>query len=302
MAEVFFVTTTCFDAQGALDLGMQRRVWERIVAAGVGLYVGSASPGEGYALEREEVCALLRLAVEVGGGRVLVRAMGVEPRTGAEMVEMLAVATDCGVDAAQIYSLDVGHGGRPTQAELEHYLRRSIESTGLPVVLSSHMSMGYLLPPALVEEFARDYENLVGINVTTPEIAYLGDIVERLRGRLEICVGGPMHAMTALALGGDGYLCTEAGFVPELCRAVVTHWDAEEFRDAHVAFGEVIRWMRATSCVTGMSVRRTKAMLALQGLGLSGIRDPHAPLDAAEIDALREELERWGLRWEADTR
>ena len=70
MTHVFFVTTTCFDAQGALDLGMQRAVWERTSAAGVGLYVGSASPGEGYALERDEVSALLRLAVEVGGGVV----------------------------------------------------------------------------------------------------------------------------------------------------------------------------------------------------------------------------------------
>jgi len=299
MSQAFLVTISCFDAEGALDLGMQRALWERCVAAGVGLYVGSASPGEGYSLDRDEVGALLRLAVEVGGGRVPVRSMGVEPRTGAHMRDLLALASDSGVDAAQVYSLDVGHGGRPTEGELERYLRESIESSRLPLVLSSHMSMGYLLPPALVEELAKDYEQLVGINVTTPEVPYLCEVVERVGDRLEICVGGPMHAITALALGGDGYLCTEAAFVPSLCAEVVRHWDAGKFPEAYAAYADVMKWMRATtSCVEGMSVRRTKAMLALQGLGHSGIRDPFSAIEPAEIETLRQELTRRGLDWD----
>jgi 4-hydroxy-tetrahydrodipicolinate synthase len=298
MSQAFLVTISCFDAEGRLDLGMQRAVWERSIAAGVGLYVGSASPGEGYALERDEVGALLRLAVEMGGGRVPVRAMGVEPRTGAQMLDLLSLAADSGVDAAQIYSLDIGHGGRPTEIELERYLRLAIEASQIPVVLSSHMSVGYLVPPALVERLAKDYAQLVGINVTTPEIPYLCDIIDRVGGRLEICVGGPMHAMTVLALGGDGFLCTEAAFVPALCSALAAHWDSGEFGEAHVAYAEIMHWLCATCCVPGMSVRRTKAMLALQGVCESSIRDPHAELEPAEIETLRHELRRQGLRWE----
>ena len=295
MSQAYFVSTTCMKEDGSLDLDAQRRLWEHVVSAGVGLYVGSASPGEGYALERDEVGALLRLAAEVGVGRVPVRAMGVEPRTGAEMRDLLTLAAESGAEASQIYSLDMGHGGRPTDRELEHYLRSSIEAAPIPVVLSAHMSMGYLLPPVLVEQLAKDYDQLQGINVSSPDILYLCEIVDRVGGRLEICVGGPMHAMTALALGAQGFLCTEAAFVPELCQRVVQCWDAGEHPAAHAAYAEVMRWLRHTSVIEGMSVRRTKAMLFLQGLEAYGLRDPHAALRQEEIDTLRETLGRKAL-------
>jgi 4-hydroxy-tetrahydrodipicolinate synthase len=295
VAQTLLCTITCFDARGELDLAAQRRVWERAAAAGVGLYVAGSSPGEGYALARDEVATLLRLAVEIAGKRVPVRAMGVEPHSAAQMAEFLALAATTGVDAAQIYSLDMGHGGKPTAAELERYLRTTIEASALPVVLSSHMYNGYMLPPTLVEKLAAEYAQLIGINVTTHEVQYTSELVERLRGRLEICVGGPMHALAALALGADGYLCTEAAFVPKLCRALTACWDAGDFAGAHAAYAEVIRWMRASVAVPGMSARRTKAMLALQGIGDAGVREPHAPITAAELAALRASVASHGL-------
>jgi 4-hydroxy-tetrahydrodipicolinate synthase len=295
MARTFLCTVSCFDARGALDLAAQRRVWERAAAANVGLYVAGSSPGEGYALARDEVVMLLRLAVEVAAGRVPVRAMGVEPHSAAQMAEFLRLAATTGVDAAQIYSLDMGHGGRPSDDELESYLRSAIEASELPVVLSSHMYNGYLLPPALVEKLAAEYAQIAGINVTTHEVQYTSELVERLRGRLEICVGGPMHALTALALGADGYLCTEAAFVPELCRALAARWEHGDFAGAHAAYAELIRWMRASAAVKGMSVRRTKAMLALQGIGDAGVREPHAPVTSADLEALSASLARHGL-------
>jgi len=295
VGRTFLCTVTCFDARGALDTAAQAALWERVASAGIGLYVAGSSPGEGYALRREEVAELLRLAVRVARGRVPVRAMGVEPHSAAQMQEFLALAADTGADAAQIYSLDMGHGGKPGERELERYLRGTIEASRLPVVLSSHLYAGYLLPPALVEELAKRHAQLVGINVTTPDVPYLSEIVERLRGRLEICVGGPMHAMTALAMGADGFLCTEAAFVPELCGAVVPHFEAGRFAECHAAYAQVIRWMRAASCVGGMSVRRTKAAMAVFGMAGTGIREPHAPLEPAEIERLRAELRRCGL-------
>ena len=34
MSQAFFVSTTCFDEEGALDLAAQRRLWEHVVGAG----------------------------------------------------------------------------------------------------------------------------------------------------------------------------------------------------------------------------------------------------------------------------
>src|SRR4029453_4567340 len=105
-----------------------------------------------------------------------------------------------GVDAAQIYSLDIGHGGRPTSDTQERYFRTALEAPRLPSIVSSHFFGGYVL--------------LVGFNVTSPEIPYLVRVLEAVGGRAEVHVGGPMHALTALALGGQGFLSSEANYVP----------------------------------------------------------------------------------------
>jgi len=295
VGRAWLCSVTCFDASGALDLAAQATLWERAARAGVGIYVAGSSPGEGYALRPDEVVALLGLGIEVARGRVPIRAMGVEPRHAPQMLELLALAKQGGADAAQIYSLDVGHGGKPTASELERYLRRSLEASAIPVALSSHAFIGYLLPVSLIEQLAREYPHLVGVNVTTPDIPYLSEVVDRLRGRLEICVGGPMHVVTALALGADGFLSTEAALVPARCAELVAAFARGDHAAGFAAHAELMRWMRATSVVPGASVRRTKAAMAVLGLAGTGVREPHAPLEITEIDALRTELRRLGL-------
>src|SRR5690349_3064009 len=112
-------TVTCFADDGRIDDASMRAHFVRIAQAGVGLYVGSPSPGEGATLTPKELAHLLSLAKEAAGGRVAVRAMGVEPRHSAEMKSLVAIAADAGVDAVQIYSLDIGHGVKPSPDELE---------------------------------------------------------------------------------------------------------------------------------------------------------------------------------------
>ena len=101
--------------------------------AGVGVYLGGGGSGEGFTLDDDEARRVLEIGVDQIGGRVPVRAMGIEPRTAQQMIDYIGVAAEAGVDAAQIYSLDPGHGHRPTPAEIEAYLRAVLESTVAPL-------------------------------------------------------------------------------------------------------------------------------------------------------------------------
>ncbi len=101
----FCCSITPFAADGSLDERALRAHFARLSAAGVGVYVAGSSPGEGYALSRDEVRRCLEIAVAELRGRVPVRAMGVEPRSARDMVEHTALAAACGVDAVQILSL-----------------------------------------------------------------------------------------------------------------------------------------------------------------------------------------------------
>jgi len=281
---------TCFDSGGRIDDAAMRAHFDRIAAAGAGLYVGSPSPGEGATLTAKELAHLLALAREAASGRVAVRAMGIEPHHTGEMKEFVRIAAEAKVDALQIYSLDIGHGAKPAPEEMEAYYREVLDSCPLPAVLSSHFFVGYLLPIDLIETLAGDYENLIGVNISTPDTLYLSEAISRLSPRLEIHVGGPMHTVTAIALGGNGYLSTEANIAPRLCQEVIDHFAAGGVDRAFEAYGAVMALMRAVNTMPTASVRRVKAAMRIGGMSGTALRKPYAQLRDDELTGLRREL------------
>jgi 4-hydroxy-tetrahydrodipicolinate synthase len=286
----FCCTVTCFDSDGRIDDAAMSAHFARIAEAGVGLYVGSPSPGEGCTLTAPELAHLLKLAREAAGGRVAVRAMGVEPRHTAEMKALVKVAVEAKVDAVQIYSLDIGHGVQPAPRELEAYFRAVLDACPLPAVLSSHSFVGYLVPVDMIERLARDYENLIGVNISTPDTLYLSEAIGRLSPRLEIHVGGPMHTVTALALGGNGFLSTEANISPRLCQEAIDHFRAGRIGEGFHSYAAIMALMRAVNTMATASVRRVKGAMRILAMAGTGLRQPFAPLRDEELTGLRREL------------
>src|SRR5262245_56670632 len=176
-------------------------------------------------------------------GRAPVRAMGVEPRTAREMVEHVALAAECGVDAVQIYSLDIGHGGKPAGDTVECYLRTVLDEARLTCVVSSHHFIGYTLEPELMRRLADDYEHVIGFNVTSPDLPYHVRVLGALEGRAQVHVGGPMHALSALALGANGFLSTEANYAPRLCQSLIDRTRAGDHTAAQAAYARILALM-----------------------------------------------------------
>jgi len=291
----FCCSVTPFALDGSLDAWALRAHFARLAAARVGVYVAGSSPGEGYALSRSEVSRCLEIAVEELRGRVPVRAMGVEPRTARDMVEYVSLATECGVDAVQIYSLDMGHGGRPNGATIERYFRKVLESTRIPCVVSSHHFIGYTLEPELLSALASDYEHLIGFNVTSPDLPYHLRVLEALDGRAEVHVGGPMHALSAIAMGANGFLSTEANYAPRLCQSLIDHTRSGDPAAAQAAYRRILSLMTGASEVSGMSVRYVKAAMAALGHCGPHVRDPHLPLGADELKRVAKRLAELGI-------
>ncbi len=236
----FVCTITCFDAEGELDLGAMREQLERIGNAGIGAYIGTASPGEGHSLSLDETMAFYKLAAETLKGKVPVRGMGVEPRTANDLMHRVRIAADAGLDAMQIYSVDMGHGNYPTQAELERYYRVPLEADLLPMVISAHQFSGYLPAIDVVERLINDYPNLIGFNVTS-DLGYLSRILEVAAGKVTIHVGGPMQAINVLGMGGQGFLCTEGNLLPKLVAAVIDNHKAGDLAARDAAYADLMR-------------------------------------------------------------
>lgn len=293
-ASTFVISLTPFDEAGALDEAGLRAHLRRLAAAGIGVYVGGSGSGEGYVLSADERRRLLEIAREELAGRVPVRAMGVEPRSAREMIAFGEAVAAAGLDAMQIYSLDQGHGYRPRPEELEGYLSDVLEHVSIPVVLSSHQAMGYDLPPELVDRLIARYPQVIGLNFTHPDVRALARMIDAVDGRIDLHVGGPMQAITALALGAQGYLSSEGNLAPRLCVRLIEHHARGALAERDADFARVIRLFVATQAAGGIA--GTKG--ALRRLGLPGgwPRRPRLPVDDAVADALVGVFEGLGLR------
>jgi 4-hydroxy-tetrahydrodipicolinate synthase len=264
-----------------------------MAAAGIGVYLGGGGSGEGYVLSYDETTRLLQIGVEELKGNVPVRAMGVEPRSSGEMIAFMELAAAAGVDAAQVYSLDQGHGHLPTHAEIQRYFVDVLSAASFPCVLSTHQSVGYRVPVQMVVELSDRFEHVIGINVSHQDLGYLTAMVDALGDRLEIHVGGPHLALTALSLGATGYLSSEGNLAPNLCTGVIDAFCANDARRLAQLFGKLLR-LSGTLYGAG-GIRATK--LVLNALGLPGgvPRLPQLPVADEAVPALVTAIERLGL-------
>jgi 4-hydroxy-tetrahydrodipicolinate synthase len=198
-----------------------------------------------------------------------------------------------GLDAMQVYPPDLGMGHRPRENELRGYYDDVLSSIAVPAILSTHMSLGYLLPVAMVQELASRHPHVVGVNCTTPDLAYLADLLAAVGDRLEVHVGIATQALTALALGATGYLSSEGNVAPRLCQALVEACASGDLARADDAHRRIVRLGLASQRFG--NVQAMKACLGLLGLAGGRPRRPRLPLDdpasLASLRALLEELE-----------
>ena len=283
-ASTFVISITPFTADLGFDEAGIRRHLQRMASAGIGVYLGGGGSGEGYVLTPAESRRLLEIGVEELKGIVPVRSMGTEPRSAAEMIEYVQLATAAGVDAAQIYSLDAGHGHRPTRPEIQAYFDDVLSAIETPSIVSSHQSVGYPIPVEMLAGFVDRYEHVIAINVTNQDLGYLADVIDAVNGRVDVHVGGPAQALTAWSLGATGFLSSEANLAPELCMEVVTAYRKGDAAALANRFGTLLRLYRALYAAGG--IRATKAVLGRLGLAGGYPRRPQLPITPAAVDAL----------------
>jgi 4-hydroxy-tetrahydrodipicolinate synthase len=281
---VYVISLTPFDDQERLDEPALRAHLQRMKSAGIGVYAGGAGSGEAYTLSSGELRRVLEIAVEELQGSVPVRAMGVEPRTANEMIAFGKLCAEVGVDAMQVYSLDIGHVGKPSNDEIERYLDDVLSSIAVPAVISTHFSVGYFVPVPVMARVCERYDHVIGINCTSPDINYLTQLSTTIDERIEIHTGLMTQALGALSVGASGYLTTEANVVPRLCVEVIDRYRAGDLAGLMAAYGRLLRFSDKL-LGDGGSIKATKATLRLLGLPGGIPRRPRLPLDDAAATA-----------------
>jgi len=289
----FVISLTPFTEDGELDDAGLRAHLGRLRASGIGVYLAGSGSGEGYTLTRDERRRVLEIGAGELAGLVPVRAMGVEPRTAAEVIELAEDALAAGLDATQVYSLDLGHGYVPTADEQRTYLRTVLDHAPGDLVVSTHQSVGYHYEPALLDELLANYPHIVGVNVTHRDLVYVAEVVDVVAGRVDVHVGGPLHALGATALGATGYLSSEGNLAPQLCVALVDRIDAGDPDDAVRLHQQVMEVHDATQALGG--IVGAKAALRLLGAPGGWPRPPRLPVAPERAQSLVDVLDRLGV-------
>ncbi|HUP74644.1 MAG TPA: dihydrodipicolinate synthase family protein [Acidimicrobiales bacterium] len=238
----FVISQTAFDREGEIDWSMFRAHLRRLRESGIGVYAGGGGSGEGHTLLPHEVQELLAVAAKELVGKVPARAMGVEPRTARQMIEFCRLVKASGLDAMQIYSLDMGHLGQPGPGELDLYFSEVLDAIDLPSIISTHYSVGYMIPVDLLCSLCERYDSVIGINCSIgQDFTYLVRLLAELPPHVEVHVGGPMHTLSALAMGATGYLTSEANLAPKLAQSLVELYAKGDYAGAEEAYSKVVR-------------------------------------------------------------
>jgi 4-hydroxy-tetrahydrodipicolinate synthase len=281
----FVSSITVFDETGALDEKGFRAHLNRLGEAGIGVYVAGGGSGEAYAMSHAERRRVLELGVEVLKDVVPIRLMGVEPRTAEDMIDFATAAVSCGVDAVQIYSIDVGHGGIPTDAEIASYFTEVLENLTVPCILSTHGSGDSFVPVTTLAALAHRFDHLIEINCTRDDL-YLDGLIDALHGEAGVFVGTESQSLTAFAMGASGYLSSIANLAPRTVMEVVNRYNVSDFVGTTLAYAKLMRLARLI--YTNGGVRMTKELLRHFGLPGGYTRKPRLPLPP---EAVRETAE-----------
>jgi 4-hydroxy-tetrahydrodipicolinate synthase len=274
-----------FDEANRVDEGMYRKQLRRIRDAGCSVYVAGSASGEAHTLSPEELDQVLAISAEELKGKVPFRAMGFEPRTAQQMIRFMRHVERAQIDTAQIFSLDMGHGAKPSIAEMEQYYSSVMESTSLKIYLSCHpRSMGFHLPLEMLERLCNRFPQIEGIAYGGLDMSYLAELIHRLGDRLEIHNAGPAIAVNTLSMGGNGFMGTEGNFSPELVQAVITSWQSEDFRALRESYSKLMRFASIHSRSGGGFIRSLKPLMNAFGLPGGRLRSPRLPISYDDLE------------------
>ena len=286
---IFTMSITPFGTDGKLDEAALRAHLRRVTSAGNGVLLGSPGSGEGQVMDTDELRRLYEIGVDELKGKVPVFAAGRESRGAKYLLEVAREAEAAGVDAVQVYPIDIGHGHRPTGAigaapgpELEQYYRDVLEGIGTRVHLSSHQGVGYVIPIELLDRLVRDYPHIISIMVSNDRIEYVTRVIDALGDRIKVFVS--IHNLIkAMVLGAHGCLDTVSNIAPQVASSIVREFRAGNIDAATAAWARLMRLgMVMGSDRNGNFVyatpRTIKAALKVLGLPCGEMRHPFLPI------------------------
>lgn len=269
------MATPFADAGGVATSSFRTNLLDWLSQPIAGIVV-AGSTGEAPLLDGDELLALVEIANDVRGDRLLTVGTGAESTRA--VIRMSAAAAERGADALLVRAPSY-YRGAMTLPALDGHFRRVADASPVPVLL---YHIPKFVPVELVPELVgplMEHGNVVGIKDSSGNLDNLKGLVAACGSSGSVLVGSGALLLDALRAGAVGGILGVALFATELACEVHGAWragDEERAEALQARLGPLHQ-----SIVVGCGVPGVKA--ALDRLGMYG-GAPRRPLVPAGPD------------------
>jgi len=286
---VTVAVVTPMNPDGSLNEAMLRELVEFHVDGGTDAIAPVGTTGESPTLSHEEHDRVIQIVCEQAAGRIRVMA-GTGSNSTAEAMRLTQAAKEFGVDG----SLQVApYYNKPTQEGfLEHY-RAIADAVDLPLVLYNIPGRtSKNIEPDTICRIADACPNVVAVKESTGNMDQASQILAK--SDLTLLSGDDSLTLPLLSLGGSGVVSVASNVVPKDVKALVTAWQSGDVSKAQEWHHKLFPLCRD---MLGLSTNPipVKAAMKLIGKDCGDVRLPMTPLNAEQLESLRQTLTTYGL-------
>jgi 4-hydroxy-tetrahydrodipicolinate synthase len=287
---VFVALVTPFKKDESIDEQAFRELIKHVLPNVDGI-VPCGTTGEFVYLDFDEMKKLYEIAVdEVPDDKYVIAGTGACSTRHA--VELANYAKDAGADASLVvspYFLNPGDKG-----EYEHFYQVA-KRTDMPIIMYNiPQCTGYYLPRRVIEDLA-NIDNIVGLKDSSGDMKYHMEVLEKIKGKINVVIGYDEIVLPSLAAGSNGMILASANVFPEIWQELYSAVKANDFEKARELQMKVQKLARII-CRYGGTVP-VKAALRMLGLKVGRSRKPMMEGGAIiheDREEIRVELEKLG--------
>ncbi len=273
---IFSAVTTKFDKDGRLDFSAMERHFNFQFESGVHGLIVLGSLGENVTLAPIEKQDVLKLALQVSGGRVPVLS-GVAETSTAMACNYIKQAQANGANGFMVMPAMVYPADR---RETLQYFRTVAAASDVPIMLYNNpVSYKVDLTPEMFAELA-DEPKFVALKESSDNVRRITDIINAVGDRYQIFTGVDDLAMESVMLGAVGWV---AGLVCAFPKETVVLYKLVKAGRMDEAL-QLYRWFMPLLHldVSTKFVQNIKLAETMAGVGTENVRPPRLPLTGEE--------------------
>lgn len=286
---VLTAMVTPFSPEGKVDYQVAAELAKRLVENGSDGLVVTGTTGESPTLTTEEKLHLYATVVEAVGGKVSVIA-GTGSYSTAESVKLTKEAEQTGIDGVLVVA---PYYNKPPQEGLYRHFAAVAKSTRLPVMVYNIPGRtGINIAPDTMVRLA-EIENIAAVKEASGNLAQATELAGRLPEHVAIYSGDDALTLPMLTLGAKGVVSVASHVAGRKMKSMIEAFirgDVTEATRIHLGLLPLFNVLFLTT-----NPIMVKAAVNLLGFRVGGVRLPLVDATPAEVEKLKEVLQKLGL-------